>query len=126
MKKSMVLCAVSALAVTTFAMSNSTADAKAPANAQAVPAVKPAACPKGCTCKACQLKADASKSAGDMKAGVCPACKTAGGMCPACKAKSGAAKATKDAAGCTDKAAGCTDKAVKDAGCPGGVCPLKK
>ena len=117
MKKLIVIFTMGALAASVSAMSKTPADAKAgSANKEA--AVK-AACPAcnaaGGMCAACKAKADAAKMTGDMKAAACPACKAAGGMCPACKAKADAGKAA-----CT------AEKAVKEAGCTGGVCPLKK
>jgi hypothetical protein len=102
MKKLVVVLAVGVMSVSVFAMSKSPAEAKAPADAKAC-AVKDACCTPDGSCKM-----------GNQKA-ACPACKTAGGTCSVCKAK---ADATKAAAG--------AEKAVKDAGCTGGVCPLKK
>jgi|GEM_PF-3282731 len=103
MKKFVIILTVGVLAGSVLAMSKKPADAKTPADAKAC-AVKDAAC---CTPDG-SCKMGAQKSA-------CPACKTAGGTCPACKAKADATKAA-----CT------AEKAVKDAGCTGGVCPLKK
>ncbi|NOU35663.1 MAG: hypothetical protein HOO88_02670 [Kiritimatiellaceae bacterium] len=117
MKKFIVAIAVTALTVSVYAMSKTPADTKdCGANKpSAVKAACPACTAAGGMCAACKAKADVTKAAGDIKASACPACKAAGGACPACKAKADA-----------KKAASTTEAAVKDAGCAGGVCPLKK
>lgn len=117
MKKFVIAMSIAALTVSAYAMSKTPADTKGCCAEK--PAAVKAACP-ACTaaggmCPACKAKADATKAACDMKAAACPACKAASGACPACKAKADTKKAACDA-----------EKAAKDAGCAGGVCPLKK
>lgn len=117
MKKLVVALAIGVLAGSLFAMSKTPADANAPADAKAcaVKAACPACTAAGGMCAVCKAKADATKAAGEIKAGSCPACAAAGDTCAACKAKADAKKAACGA-----------EKAVKEAGCTGSVCPLTK